>query len=224
MFACAREALALVRRHHFTHATEVLMANGLNVSGSYFESCNCFAPCSCVCLSPPSHGDCAFLVAWHIDKGSLGDVQLDGLNAVLFGYSPGAMLESKWRVALYLDERANQPQQEALGKVFSGAAGGPLEQLGPFIGEVMGIKPAQITYRSEGRKRSLSIAGVAEMEIEGLAGQDGGEVTLNNHPLTPVPGFPTVVAKSKTFRYADHGFDRVTSDRNGFYSPFEYRA
>jgi hypothetical protein len=200
------------------------MATGLNVSGNYFESCNCFAPCSCVCLSAPSEGDCAVLLAWHIDKGSLGDVQLDGLNAALFAYSPGHMLENKWRVALYLDQRADQKQQEALGKVFSGAAGGPLEALGPFIGEVMSVKPVPITYVAEGKRRSLSIAGLVEMEIEGLAGQDGAEVTLNNHPFTPVPGFPAVVAKSKQFRYTDNGFDRVTADRNGFYSAFEYRA
>ena len=200
------------------------MASGLNVSGTYFESCNCYAPCSCVCLSPPSGGDCAALVAWHIDQGELDGVKLDGLNAALFAHAPGHMMENKWRVALYLDQRADPAQQQALGKVFSGQAGGPLAALGPLIGEVMGVRAADIDYRAEGRRRSLSIAGVADMEIEALAGQDGGEVTLVNHPFTPVPGFPAVVAKSKQFRYTDHGYQREAADRNGFYSPFSYRS
>jgi len=34
------------------------------------------------------------------------------------------MLEGKWKVALYVDERANQDQQNALIQIFSGQAGG----------------------------------------------------------------------------------------------------
>jgi hypothetical protein len=203
---------------------ETVMASGLNVSGSYFESCNCFAPCSCVCLSPPSGGDCAALLAWHIEQGTLDDLTLDGLNAALFAFAPGHMMENKWRVALYLDQRADAAQQQALGKVFSGQAGGPLAALGPMIGEVMGVRPADIDYRAEGKRRSLRIAGVAEMDIEALVGQGGADVALSNHPFTPVPGFPAVVGKSSRFRYTDHGYDRTTADRNGFYSPFAYRS
>lgn len=199
------------------------MTQALDVSGTYFESCNCSAPCSCVCLSPPTEGECVALIAWHVDKGGLGDVVLDGLNAALFAHSPGHMMQTKWRVALYLDERANAAQQEALGKVFSGQAGGPLAALAPLIGEVMGVRTAAIDYQSDGKRRSLRINGIAEMEIEALAGQDGGDVVLSNHPFTPVPGSPAVVAKSKYLRYSDHGYQREMSDRNGFYSPFSYK-
>jgi hypothetical protein len=67
------------------------------------------------------------LVAWHIDQGRFGQIDLDGLNAVLAVYAPtGHMLEVKWKVALYVDERANQDQQNALTQIFSGQAGGHL--------------------------------------------------------------------------------------------------
>jgi hypothetical protein len=207
----------------FVRCKEIAMASALNVSGTYFESCNCFAPCSCVCLSAPSTGDCAVLVAWHVDEGGLDEVKLNGLNAVLFAHAPGHMLQTKWRVALYLDQRATPAQQQALGQVFSGQAGGPLAALVPLIGEVMGVRTAAIDFRAEGKRRSLTIAGVGEMEIEALAGQNGSDVTLSNHPFTPVPGFAAVVGKSKRFRYKDHGFDREVAERNGFYSPFAYR-
>lgn len=158
----------------------------------------------------------------HIDQGTLGDVKLDGLNAALFAHSPGHMMEGMWRVALYLDERASAAQQEALGKVFSGQAGGPLAALGALIGEVMGATSAAIEYVAEGKRRSMRIAGIAEAEIEAIPGQHGGDVTLAGHPFTLAPGFPNVVAKSKRFSYADHGYQRETSERNGFYSPFRY--
>jgi hypothetical protein len=200
------------------------MAENWKVSGTYFESCNCYAPCSCVCLGPPSDGDCAVLIGWHVDQGAFADVSLDGLNAALFAYSPGHMLETKWKVALYLDDRATAQQQAALGRIFSGQAGGPLAALGPMIGEVMGVKPVSIDYRLDGKRRSLRIPDIADIEIEAIAGQDGADVVLSNHPLTPVPGFAAVIGKSQRFRFTDHGFSREISDRNGFYSPFAYHG
>lgn len=200
------------------------MAQRMNISGSYLESCNCHAPCSCICLSPPTEGECDVLVAWHIERGSLDGVKLDGLNAVLFAHTPGHMLETKWRVALYLDKRAGAAQQEALGKVFSGQAGGPPAALAPLIGEVMGVRTAAIEIKADGKKRSLRVDDIADVEIEALAGQDGGDVVIANHPLTPVPGQPAVVAKSSRMHYDDHGFRRDLSGRNGFYSLFTYQA
>jgi hypothetical protein len=41
-----------------------------------------------------------------------------------------------------------------------------------------------IEYRSEGKRRSLRLGDVADAEIEGLPGQDGGDVTIGNHPFT----------------------------------------
>ncbi len=38
------------------------MAKSWQVAGTYFASCSCYAPCSCVCLSQPSDGDCAVRV------------------------------------------------------------------------------------------------------------------------------------------------------------------
>ncbi|AXE92637.1 DUF1326 domain-containing protein [Paraburkholderia sp. DD10] len=200
------------------------MAESWKVAGTYFESCNCYAPCSCVCLGPPSDGDCAALIGWHVDQGEFAGVTLDGLNIALFAYAPGHMLQNKWRVALYLDERGTPKQQEALGQIFSGQAGGPLSALGPMIGEVMGVKPVAIDYQLDGKRRSLRIPDIADMEIEALSGQDGGDVTISNHPLTPVPGFAAVIGKSTRFRFTDHGFSREISDRNGFYSPFAYHG
>ncbi len=194
------------------------------VAGTYFEACNCEAACPCVFTSPPTEGDCKALIGWHIDQGTFAGAALDGLNAALFAYAPGHMLETKWKVALYVDERADTQQMDALTKIFSGAAGGHLSALTPLIGEVLGVRSAAIDYRLDGRQRSLSIPHVAQMDIEAMAGQGEEEVTLSGIPFTPVPGYPTVVCRSKRLSFHDHGFDLEISRKNGFYSPFSYQA
>lgn len=199
------------------------MATPWKVKGTYFEACTCEAACPCVFTSPPTDGKCSVLLAWNIEEGNYGDTQLGGLCAALFAHAPGHMLQTKWRVALYLDDRADAKQQEALGKIFSGEAGGHLAALGPLIGEVLGVRTAAIDYKSDGKRRSVKIGGLAEMEIEALVGQNNEDVTLHNIPFTAVPGFPAVVARSKRLMYRDHGFDVEISQKNGCYSPFAYQ-
>jgi hypothetical protein len=200
------------------------MPESWKISGHYFEACSCEVACPCVFLSPPTNGECTVLLAWHIDQGRFGQIDLDGLNAALAAHSPGHMMAGKWKVALYVDERANQSQQDALTQIFSGQAGGHLAGLAPLIGEVLGIKKTQIDYRSEGKLRSLRLGDVGEMEIEGLPGQEGGDVTISGHPFTAVPGFPAVVAKSKQMRFSDYGVKCEVSNKNGFFSPFAYQS
>src|SRR6516225_11714661 len=99
------------------------------VAGSYFETCSCDVACPCIFLSPPTNGQCTAMLAWHIDQGRFGDTALDGLNAVVTIYSPGHMMEGKWKIALYLDDKGSQAQQDALAQIFSGQAGGHLAAL-----------------------------------------------------------------------------------------------
>lgn len=194
------------------------------VVGTYFEACSCEAACPCFFTSPPTDGKCTALLAWNIEKGNFGEIALDGFNAMLAAYAPGPMLEGKWKVALYVDQRADAQQQDAIGKIFSGQAGGHLATLSPLISEVLGIKSAPIEYTAQGRERRLRIPDVAAAEIEALAGQDGAEVTISNHPFTAVPGYPAVVAKSKSTSYKDYGLTLEVSGKSGFYSPFSYQV
>ena len=199
-------------------------ADQWKLSGGYFEACNCDTACPCVFLGAPTRGECTVMVAWHIDEGNFGDARLDGLNTVMVAHSPGHMLRVKWKAALYLDDRASEEQRGALTKIFAGQAGGHMANLAPCIGEVLGVKAAPIEYRAVGKRRTLVVRHIADMEIEAVPGQEGGDVTLSNHPLTVAPGFPAVVAKSKRVSYCDYGYQWDFSDKNGFYSPFAYHG
>ncbi|MGH8672596.1 MAG: DUF1326 domain-containing protein [Burkholderiales bacterium] len=191
------------------------------LTGAYFESCNCNNACPCVFLSAPTTGECMVFVGWHIDHGYFGDINLDGFNVVAAVHSPGHMLEVKWKLALYLDEKANPAQQESLTQIFSGQAGGHPAVVASFVGDVLGVRPAPIEFHAQGKQRSLRISGVLEMEVEALEGQGGAEVIIANQPLCIVPGVPSVVAKSKLLKYRDY-FPIELSGKAGFYSPFSY--
>jgi hypothetical protein len=200
------------------------MAQQWNVAGTYFEACNCDVACPCVFLSPPTEEDCKAIIAWHVDKGSFGDVALDGLNVMLYVHSPGNMIKGNWKVALYLDEKATDAQKDGLTQIFSGQGGGHLGTVAPLIGEVLGVKSVPIEYQAEGKRRSLKIQDVAAAEIEALPGQGGADINLSNHPLCIAPGNTVVVSKSKRAIFSDYGLQLEVSDKNGFYSPFTYQG
>lgn len=200
------------------------MAPEWKLTGTYFETCNCEAACPCVFLNPPTTGDCTVFIGWHIDTGGFKDVRLDGLNVALAVHSPGPMAQVKWQAALYLDERATQPQQTALAQIFSGQAGGHPAVLGALVGQVLGVKSVAIEYHAEGKRRSLRIPNIAEAKIEAIVGQGNAEVTVSNMPLCIAPGYPAVVAKSERLSYHDHGWQWEVAGKNGFFSPFTYQA
>ena len=200
------------------------MAEKWSLSGTYFETCNCDASCPCVMLSDPTEGDCTLLVGWHIDRGEFGDVNLDGLNVALAVYARGNMVKVPWQAAVYFDDRAAPAQAEALGKIFSGQAGGHPAVLAQYIGEMLGATSAPIEFRAEGERRSLRVGNMAEAAIRAIDGQGGAEVTLANTPLAIAPGYPAVASRSELLRYKDHNFDWEISGKTGFYSPFKYEG
>jgi hypothetical protein len=198
------------------------MTEKWEISGDYFESCNCEAACPCVFLSPPTTGECTVVVGWHINKGTMAGVNLSGLNFALAVHSPGHMAKVKWTLAAYVDARANDAQRKALETILSGQGGGYFAALGPFIGKVLGISPAKIEFEAKGKQRSMKIGDVGSVDIQAIEGAAGQEVTIKNNPLGIVPGEPAVVARSTRLSYHDHGFKWEEAGKNGFFSPFTY--
>jgi hypothetical protein len=134
------------------------------------------------------------------------------------------MMEVAWQAALYFDDRASEAQMSALGAIFSGQAGGHPARLASHIGTVLGAGPATIRFERQGKRTSMTIAGVAEAAIVGATGQGDGPITVEGHPLAISPGFPAAVAHSEKLTYSDHGMQWELAERNGLYSPFQYAA
>ena len=133
------------------------------------------------------------------------------------------MKDGDWQAALYVDERADDAQFDAITQIFSGQQGGHLAILMSFVSEVLGIQKVNIDYQENGIKRMMAIPGIAQAEIESIQGITGGESSISNPPLCVVSSHPSTVAKSNHYQYQDFDKDWQFSDRNGYYSPFTYQ-
>jgi hypothetical protein len=193
------------------------------VAGDYFESCSCDVSCNCIFLGLATQDQCDVVIGWHITQGQRDELDLAGLNAAMVIRSPKRMLDGNWQVALYLDERADQAQAEALGAIFSGQAGGHLAALGPLIGRVAGVTPAPITFRSENGTRRLTVGNVIEGEISELQGGDGNSApVISNAPFGALPQ-PVRQGRSEHVRYHEH-WDTNLSGTNAFLAEFAYEG
>jgi len=92
------------------------------IAGDLEEACSCRPACPCWFTSKPSRMTCDGVQAVFIDKGRYGKTSLDGLAVAQFVQSPEgkSMVESfgNWNFDnLYIDERANEEQREALKEI-----------------------------------------------------------------------------------------------------------
>jgi hypothetical protein len=104
------------------------------ISGTYLEVCNCDAICPCRRIDGEAggrstYGECTGALSWRILEGGVGDLGLANLCVVLICWYSDDETGSPWSFELYLDERADAAQREALEEIYAGRLGGtPLSQ------------------------------------------------------------------------------------------------
>ena len=200
-----------------------------SIEGEYFENCNCAVACPCIFsnqppfASPPTEGACEVAFAFHLDRGMFGGIALDGLNVALIARTPGPMIEGNWAVALYLDERAREDQQQALQAVFAGQAGGTMGTFAPLIGNVLGIRTVPIHYAVDGKRHSVEIPDIMHLAVHPVAsamGEDKEMVAINAHPFAP-DGVVMAVGDEGSI-WSDYGLRWDNSGRNGHYASIRW--
>jgi hypothetical protein len=109
----------------------------------------------------------------------------------------------------------NAPTINRLSAIFTGAAGGPMAQLAPLIGNNLELKKVPITYRIEGKKRSAEIPNILHMTVDPLpTAHPSGEIWANTgHPVSPDKLAFAMGAQGNTF--SDHGMRWDNSGKNG---------
>jgi hypothetical protein len=100
------------------------------------------------------------------------------------------MTDGDWRLGVFIDASASDEQAAKLGAVFSGAIGGPMEALGPLVGESLGVERAPIEVQESGLRHSIRIGDAVDFEIEDIVpfGVETGEparLTGIFHPAGP---------------------------------------
>ncbi len=167
-----------------------------HVAGDWFDVCSCNVPCPCTFAQPPTGNHCQGVMAYHVREGHYGDVRLDGLNLVAVGEFEGNIWEGgEFALGLFVDERANPAQQEALQRIFSGEAGGWPGKFAELVTfDMRGVEVAPVTVAvSEDLSRFVAdvpgrVRGVAEA-LSGPTTPEGARVPLTNPPgAEPGPG------------------------------------
>src|ERR1017187_7034625 len=95
------------------------------MQGTLLGACSCDWGCPCSFDAPPTQGFCEGAYVWHIEKGQLGDVVLDGLDWSWIGHSPGPLHKGNVTWLVLADEKATPEQRQAFATISEGKAGGP---------------------------------------------------------------------------------------------------
>jgi hypothetical protein len=193
------------------------------VTGRYVEACNCDAICPCRNVggrggSRAQYQLCQFALAWTVDSGHFGELDMADLNVVMAGYWDEDEAGAPWRVRLYVDDRADEPRQAALADVFLGRSGGtPTRNYTRAIKEVYGVRPARIEVAHErGSQRIRVDDAVTVMARSPFASEESVSCGIPGHDQ---PGEELV---HETLKVDDDPLSFEFSGRCGFATRFDY--
>ena len=163
-----------------------------SLEGSYFESCSCnvVCPCTASLALGATYDYCRVVLVFNVKQGDVEGTDVSGLTVAAVADTPKVMTDGNWRLGVFIDANASDEQAEKLGGVFSGALGGPMEALGPLIGENLGVKRAPIDVREDGLTHAITIGDEVDLEIEDVVpfGVESGEPAVLTgifHPAGP---------------------------------------
>lgn len=147
-----------------------------SLEADFLQACSCDYGCPCEFSAPPTRGFCEGTGVWSIINGSFGSVSLDGLAVAFAAHWPKAIHEGNGTLALFIDERANAKQREAILTICSGQAGGlPFEILVNTFSKVLDPVFAPIEVNLNGRNSSARVGSHLNVEMEPIKNPVTGE-------------------------------------------------
>jgi hypothetical protein len=191
------------------------------VSGSYYEACNCEAICPCRRINglpggDSTYGNCDFLLNWNIINGRCGDVDVSGQAVAMAGQYHDDEEGSPWSVYLYVSQSASDAQLAALSQVFLGKLGGNLGFTGA-ITRVMGVRRADIVFDHTDGKQFVTVDNVAEARLDRVVAFDG--TVSCGIPGHESPGKENV----STLHLKEAELEFAYRERCGFATDFTYK-
>ena len=196
------------------------------IEGNYMETCSCDFLCPCPTsgfAARPTKGECIFAFAYQVERGNYGQVSLDGRSFVILGRAPGVMGEGNWSVGLIVDDAASAEQVDALGKIATGAEGGPVANLAPLVGTILGVEQHPLVVHSDETGGHARAGEVLDQEAVTVQGADGATpMYVDNvpHPSN------SRLALAKATRSHLHAFgldwDDDSGSNNGHVARFDW--
>lgn len=200
------------------------------MKGDWFDVCSCNIPCPCEFAQAPTNNHCEGVLAYHIREGAFGDVRLDDLKVLAVGVFDGNIWarESKLSLGIFIDERADDTQREALQKVLTGQAGGFMGMFAELLGEVRGLEFVHIDFevaddlaywRAEIPDRVKAFAEA----LSGPTTPPGARVQLHNPPGSEVgPGQIATWARASDNEVDAFGFKWNWAGQSSKHIPFDW--
>jgi hypothetical protein len=200
--------------------------------GDWFDVCSCNIACPCEFAQPPTNNHCEGVLAYHIREGDYGGTRLDGLNVLAVSEFTGNIWAGQATVSMgfFLDERANDPQRHALQMVFSGQAGGFMENFAKLIGDVRGIEfvPISFDLAADLAYWRAEIPGKVKASAAALTGPmtpPGKRVQTLNPPGSEVgPGQTATWGKTTDNLVAAYGFKWDWAGQSSKHIPFDWKG
>lgn len=138
------------------------------LEADYLQACSCDYGCPCEFEAPPTMGYCEGLGAWRINRGRYGDVSLDGLGLGFAARWPAAIHLGNGTGVVFIDEKANAQQREALTQIASGQAGGmPFEIIVTTLSKV-DIQFVPFQFNINGNQSSAKMGSSVSMGFESI--------------------------------------------------------
>jgi hypothetical protein len=199
--------------------------------GDWFDVCRCDIPCPCEFAQAPTDNYCEGVLAWHIRQGHYGDVRLDGLSLIAVSSFEGNIWagETKADIGLFIDERADERQREALQMTFSGQVGGFPADFAELIGEMRGIEyvPIEFEVADDLAYWRAEIPGRVMASAEALTGPttpEGQRVQLLNPPGSEVGPSGTVATwgRATADRAEAFGWNFEWDGKSSKHLPFDW--
>ena len=199
---------------------------GYSVEGRLLEACTCGGPCPCWVGDDPDGGTCEGLVAYHYDKGEINGVDVSGLTLALVAHIPGNVLQGNWKVAVHVDKKATSEQKDAILAAHTGKLGGPLADLAPLIGEVLGVYDVPIEFNLTEGKGSIRVGTVVSAEMQPYTYSQGRPTKLVDSIFSTIPGSPAYLGKAMAFRIdlPEHNMHLAINGRNAVLGQFRFEA
>ena len=194
------------------------------IRGYVILACNCDYGCPCNFNGLPTTGKCEGNWNWHIEHGTYGDVSLSGLNFSMAVNWPRAIHEGNGDAILIIDDRADEPQRDALRTLLAGEAGGPWKIIATTIAKTSGPHYAPYTVDVAGFTSSVRAGDYVTLQMEPVKNKTTG---VEVHPRAILPeGFvfkEADLGASSTFRIeGDVSFEH--SGRYAAVGPFDYQG
>jgi len=106
----------------------------------------------------------------HIDRGSIGDVRMDGVNWLQVGLGFGESTATNW-VVVYIDDKATDAQAKALqGWMEAGMKELNPKKLPYLAGAFAGFKTVPMTWQSTSDRESylVKVPGVLDLQVKAI--------------------------------------------------------